>query len=137
MPVYLDSCTTGGDFWFKQRFKQMCSVAVNAVRYRNKKKRLHFCNLFTFSDSARIQTWNRLIRSQVLYSVELRSHLLIASANIGCFFFTTKYFEEKLKNIFYLLPLSTFSVLARGSLAGTAPRTACHACVPVYFLLTP
>ena len=39
-----------------------------------------------FSDSARIQTWNRLIRSQVLYSVELRSHLLIASANIGAFF---------------------------------------------------
>ena len=26
-------------------------------------------------DSARIQTWNRLIRSQVLYSVELRSHI--------------------------------------------------------------
>ena len=38
-----------------------------------KQKRLSCDNLF--SDSARIQTWNRLIRSQVLYSVELRSHL--------------------------------------------------------------
>ena len=39
--------------------------------------------IFAFlSDSDRIQTCNRLIRSQVLYSVELRSHLLIASANI-------------------------------------------------------
>lgn len=26
------------------------------------------------SDRARIQTWNLLIRSQILYSVELRSH---------------------------------------------------------------
>ena len=34
-------------------------------------------------DSARIQTWNRLIRSQVLYSVELRSHsFAFASANV-------------------------------------------------------
>ena len=38
-------------------------------------------------DSARIQTWNRLIRSQVLYSVELRSRCFsFASANIECFF---------------------------------------------------
>ena len=43
-------------------------------------------------NSARIQTWNRLIRSQVLYSVELRSR--IASANIGAFFEPCKYFEE-------------------------------------------
>ena len=43
-------------------------------------------------DSARIQTWNRLIRSQVLYSVELRSR--IASANIGAFFELCKYFVK-------------------------------------------
>ena len=55
-----------------------------------KQKRLSCDNLF--SDSARIQTWNRLIRSQVLYSVELRS--LIASANIRAFFLLCKYFEE-------------------------------------------
>ncbi len=30
------------------------------------------------SDSCRIQTCNLLIRSQMLYSVELRSHLLIS-----------------------------------------------------------
>ena len=30
--------------------------------------------LFLTSDPARIQTWNLLIRSQVLYSVELRGH---------------------------------------------------------------
>ena len=58
-----------------------------------KQKRLSCDNLF--SDSARIQTWNRLIRSQVLYSVELRSHLLIASANIEAFFLTTKLFDKK------------------------------------------
>ena len=51
-------------------------------------------NRFTFSDSDRIQTCNRLIRSQVLYSVELRSHLLIASANIGYFFVLCKYFVK-------------------------------------------
>ena len=46
-----------------------------------KTKRGSLCDPL-FSDSDRIQTCNRLIRSQVLYSVELRSHLLIASANI-------------------------------------------------------
>ncbi len=45
---------------------------------------------WSLRDSARIQTWNRLIRSQVLYSVELRSR--IASANIEAFFDMTKYF---------------------------------------------
>ena len=38
-------------------------------------------------DSARIQTWNRLIRSQVLYSVELRSHCFVfAGAKVLLFF---------------------------------------------------
>ena len=48
-------------------------------------------------DSARIQTWNRLIRSQVLYSVELRSHCFaFASANIEQIFFLCKYFAKKI-----------------------------------------
>ncbi len=47
-----------------------------------------------FSDSDRIQTCNRLIRSQVLYSVELRSHLLIASANIRQIFVMCKSFFD-------------------------------------------
>ena len=48
-------------------------------------------------DSARIQTWNRLIRSQVLYSVELRSHCFaFASANIEQIFLLCKYFAKKI-----------------------------------------
>jgi hypothetical protein len=39
------------------------------------------CRTF-FRDPARIQTWNLLIRSQILYSVELRGHLFRV-ANIG------------------------------------------------------
>ena len=35
------------------------------------------------SDSDRIQTYNLLIRSQVLYSIELRSHSPKRAANIG------------------------------------------------------
>ncbi len=38
---------------------------------------LHF-----LGDSARIQTWNLLIRSQMLYSVEPRSHFQIVSAKV-------------------------------------------------------
>jgi hypothetical protein len=36
-------------------------------------------------DHDRIQTYNLLIRSQMLYSVELRSHCFFASANVGRF----------------------------------------------------
>ena len=53
-----------------------------------------FGNRFIFSDSDRIQTCNRLIRSQVLYSVELRSHFLIASANIERFFLLCKFLQQ-------------------------------------------
>ncbi len=56
---------------------------IKTVKNAHKKSGHLIGNRFTFSDSDRIQTCNRLIRSQVLYSVELRSHLLIASANIG------------------------------------------------------
>ena len=62
------------------------------LKYRHKKSGHLIGNRLVFSDSDRIQTCNRLIRSQVLYSVELRSHLLIASANIRHFFFLCKSF---------------------------------------------
>ncbi len=49
------------------------------------------------SDSYRIQTCNLLIRSQMLYSVELRSRLasaLFASAKLLHFYFTCKFFAK-------------------------------------------
>ena len=39
----------------------------------------HFAKCFSFSDSDRIQTCNLLIRSQMLYSVELRSRAVSLS----------------------------------------------------------
>ena len=36
------------------------------------------------SDPARIQTWNLLIRSQVLYSVKLRGQIGAANINTNC-----------------------------------------------------
>ena len=39
-------------------------------------KKPFFCRRALKSDRDRIQTCNRLIRSQLLYSVELRGHLL-------------------------------------------------------------
>ena len=63
------------------------------------------------SDSYRIQTYNLLIRSQMLYSVELRSHLvsqvlfsLKADAKIHTFSECTKYF-------FIFLPSGQFIAL--------------------------
>ena len=67
------------------------SAVLTAASYRHhttKKKEENF--LSPLGDSARIQTWNRLIRSQVLYSVELRSR--IASANIWLISDSRKYF---------------------------------------------
>ena len=54
---------------------------TNELRGKNKQKKTNDCSLVHSSDSDRIQTCNRLIRSQVLYSVELRSPF--ASANIS------------------------------------------------------
>ena len=68
-------------------------VAVGAIR--QEKSNLHFCKLLFFSDSDRIQTCNLLIRSQVLYSVKLRSHPLIASAKISKNLFRTNIFQKK------------------------------------------
>ena len=45
-------------------------------------------------DSHRIQTCNLLIRSQMLYSVELANHFCFASAKIYIFFETVKYLTE-------------------------------------------
>ena len=46
-----------------------------------------------FSDSYRIQTCNLLIRSQMLYSVELANRLLgFASAKLGLLFESAKFF---------------------------------------------
>ena len=50
-----------------------------------------FLNYPLFSDSYRIQTCNLLIRSQMLYSVELRNHL-IASAKVRIIFKSAKSF---------------------------------------------
>lgn len=53
-------------------------------------------NLLKIRDSDRIQTCNLLIRSQVLYSVKLRSHSLIASANVRYFSGLCKFFADKI-----------------------------------------
>ncbi len=75
------------------------NVPISAQK--QKKSEDYFHNLPIFSDSDRIQTCNRLIRSQVLYSVELRSR--IASANVGQISDTCKYFAKKIvrRPIFY------------------------------------
>ena len=81
----------------------LCCEILKSFTYvlpKNNKKR---CNLFSytvyanrFCDSDRIQTCNLLIRSQVLYSVKLRSHSLIASANVGYFSGLCKFFADKI-----------------------------------------
>ena len=45
-------------------------------------------------DSGGIQTHNLLIRSQMLYSVELRNHFRFAGAKVLTFFGTTKLLED-------------------------------------------
>ena len=75
-------------------------VETPVCRKGENKKEDSFCNpLFCLGDSCRIQTCNLLIRSQMLYSVELRSHWLVgvflspkASAKIHTFFIPTKFF---------------------------------------------
>ena len=56
---------------------------------------------YFFCDFGGIQTPNLLIRSQMLYSVELRSRFLIfASANVAYFFEFAKFFNRVLRNKF-------------------------------------
>lgn len=53
------------------------SGVVYEVRLCIKKQEDQPVRLVFCCDSARIQTWNLLIRSQVLYSVKLRSRLRV------------------------------------------------------------
>ena len=86
------------------QINRLCCEILKSFTYvlpKNNKKR---CNLFSytvyanrFCDSDRIQTCNLLIRSQVLYSVKLRSHSLIASANVGHFSGLCKFFRINFK----------------------------------------
>ena len=46
-------------------------------------------------DSHRIQTCNLLIRSQMLYSVELANHFAFASAKLSTFSVICKFFSKK------------------------------------------
>ena len=68
-------------------------MVVVDMRVINKKEILTKVNISFFQlpcDSCRIQTCNLLIRSQMLYSVELRSRSLIASAKVRLNIYTTK-----------------------------------------------
>ena len=56
-------------------------------------------------DSCRIQTCNLLIRSQMLYSVELRSLPLFASAKLQYYFKLPKFFELSVIESLFLLIL--------------------------------
>ena len=91
-PLNFDNCT-GGGWWFVGE---------------NKKKGIKIDSL-DFCDSYRIQTCNLLIRSQMLYSVELTSQRLIAIATAKLSLFSEltitfcKYFFQK---IFLLLHFS-------------------------------
>ena len=76
--------------------KQSPRKVLQAYRIRHKKSNLYLYKLLFTSDSDRIQTCNLLIRSQVLYSVKLRSHSLIASANVGYFSGLCKFFADKI-----------------------------------------
>ncbi len=63
-----------------------------SVELRSLIKTLYFIK---FCDSYRIQTCNLLIRSQMLYSVELRSLLLFAVAKVVKIFHICKQKDEK------------------------------------------
>ena len=75
-----------------------------------KKELQVICNSLIFSDPARIQTWNLLIRSQILYSVELRGRF--EGANIQLYLntqefnviFATKFDKITMMNINDFLP---------------------------------
>ena len=69
-------------------------ISTHTPRHIKKTSQSKLCSLLMFCDSDRIQTCNLLIRSQMLYSVELRSlHFRIASAKVTTFFETTKTFS--------------------------------------------
>ena len=74
-----------------QRTSERSDSSVPDEKKRSRSDR----NLLKIRDSDRIQTCNLLIRSQVLYSVKLRSHSLIASANVGYFSGLCKFLRIK------------------------------------------
>ena len=80
---------------------------TNPQRTKNGDVKASF--LFPFpvlSDSGGIQTHNLLIRSQMLYSVELRNlRSFIAGAKVRTFSETTKYFAD------YFVDICVFSLL--------------------------
>ena len=55
------------------------------MHIKNKKHR-SFLRCFRYGDRDRIQTCNRLIRSQLLYSVELRGRLIFYCGTKVCLF---------------------------------------------------
>ena len=62
----------------------LCHILLcGCMRHEGIKTEKGLRRVTLFSDSDRIQTCNRLIRSQVLYSVELRSHFLVAMQMYG------------------------------------------------------
>ena len=72
-----------------------------------------------YRDRDRIQTCNRLIRSQLLYSVELRDLVCLTSAKVLLFLISTKYFGDfffgflalfhQLADIWFVMFLSFFA----------------------------
>ena len=64
-------------------------------------------------DSCRIQTCNLLIRSQMLYSVELMSHFLFASAKVHFFIISAKHFCFFLSSICNFIIIFTLPVNIR------------------------
>ena len=90
--AFFASCWVGGCCATLKTLKSLRTLRTLSPHKKQKKSEDYFHNLPIFSDSDRIQTCNRLIRSQVLYSVELRSR--IASANVGQISDTCKYFAK-------------------------------------------
>ena len=56
-----------------------------------------------YRDRDRIQTCNRLIRSQLLYSVELRDLVCLTSAKVLLFHILAKYFKDFFPSFFRLI----------------------------------
>ena len=81
---------------------------VTAI-FIKKKREKHISSLF-LCDSCRIQTCNLLIRSQMLYSVELRSHLLFSrSLSLKSDCKDTKFFQ--MHQIFFDILLKLFRMI--------------------------
>ena len=72
--------TTASHIYRKREFATQlpgspCSIRIFQVQDKEHRKRVPQFDCETLRDSDRIQTCNLLIRSQMLYSVELRSQI--------------------------------------------------------------